>query len=66
MTTFDDLTYARTLMADREREADRARLGRLARIARAAASCCEGRTAAFRRLLSRRSGGASPRATAAL
>jgi hypothetical protein len=47
--TFDDLTYARSIMADREREAGRARL---ARVARAAASCCEGRLAALRRILS--------------
>jgi hypothetical protein len=47
--TFDDLTLARSIMADREKEASRARL---ARIARAAASCCEGRLAALRRLLS--------------
>jgi len=47
--TFDDLTYARSIMADREREAGRARL---ARISRAAASCCEGRLVALRRMLS--------------
>jgi hypothetical protein len=47
--TFDDLGYARSIMADREREAGRARL---ARLARAAASCCEGRLAALRRTLS--------------
>jgi hypothetical protein len=57
--TFDDLTYARTIMADREREAGQARL---ARIARAAASCCEGRLAALRRLVTPSPTPATPRA----
>jgi hypothetical protein len=46
---FDDLTYARTIVADREREANRIHLARLARAGRAVAACCEGRLAAFRR-----------------
>ena len=60
MTTFDDLTFARSIMADREMEAGRARL---ARIARAAASCREGRSASLQRLLAR-SGIARPRTAA--
>ena len=47
--TFDDLTYARTIMADREREAVQRRM---ARMARSAAACCTGRFAAIRRMLS--------------
>jgi hypothetical protein len=57
--TFDDLTYARSIMADREREAGRARL---ARVARAAASCCEGRLAALRRLMTSSPSPATPHA----
>ena len=47
---FDDLTYARTIMEDREREAARARL---ARVARRAGACCETRLARATRLLAR-------------
>ena len=55
--TFDDLSYARAIMADRDREAANERLAKLARAARAAATCCEradreGRLAAIRRRLS--------------
>ena len=46
---FDDLTYARTIVADREREAHRVHLAKLARAGRVVAACCEGRIAAFRR-----------------
>ncbi len=49
---FDDLTYARAIMADRERDAARRRLARIAGLARAAASCCDGRVSALRRFLS--------------
>ncbi len=49
---FDDLAYARTIAADREREAHQNHLARLARAGRAAATCCEGRLAALRRRLS--------------
>ena len=48
---FDDLTHARAIMADREREASRARLGRVARRARAAAACCETQLAGPSRLV---------------
>lgn len=48
---FDDLTYARAIMADRERAASRGRFAGQARAARAAAACCESRVRGLFQLL---------------
>lgn len=61
MTTFDDLTLARSIMADREREAMRLAL---ARMACGGASCSEGRLASLRSRVSRAIGDGPARAAA--